>query len=162
MLVSYWNTIGLRTRKIFGTILISTAAVALIGSALLVFGYEIGGTVGNFLTSIHHSVELAFNKDRMPITRILLGTICFWAFFWIIRTHEQAIMKRVGWFFLPLGENSLYVYTIQAFIVFFAHLFILNEAGSDNMLLNTVLSVLALTLVWFLVRKKFLMKIIPR
>jgi hypothetical protein len=162
VIVNYWNSIKVRTRKIFGAVLISTAAITIVISALLVFGYEIGGTVGNYLTSIHHSIELWFNKDRMPITRILLGAIWFWALFWVIRTNERRIMKRVGWFFLPLGENSLYVYTIQAFVVFFAHLFILNEAGSDNMLLNTMLSIAALALVWFLVRKKFLMKIIPR
>ena len=71
-------------------------------------------------------------------------------------------MKHVGWFFLPLGENSLYVYTIQAFVVFFAHLFILHPGGSDSILINLATSLAALALVWLAVRSKFLMKIIPR
>jgi hypothetical protein len=161
-LVEYWNAISVRTRKIFGIVLISTAIVTILLSALLVFGYAINGTVGTFLTSIHHIVEQGFNKDRMPIARMLLGVIWFWALFWVLRANEKVMMKKVGAFFLPLGENSLYVYTIQAFVVFFAHLFILNEAGSDNMLLNTMLSLVALGIVWLAVRYKVLMKIIPR
>jgi hypothetical protein len=161
-LVDYWNTISLRARKIFGIVLISTATTTVIASALLVFGYEISGSIGTILTSMHHIVEQGFNKDRMPLTRIALGAIWFWAFFWVLRANEKIVMKRVGTFFLPLGKNSLYVYTIQAFVVFFAHLFILNAAGSDNMLLNTILSLLALGIVWLAVRYKVLMKIIPR
>jgi hypothetical protein len=162
VLVDHWNAISIQGRKIFGRVLISTATATILISALLVFGHEIGGSIGTALTSMHHIVEQGFNKDRMPITRILLGAIWFWAFFWVLRANEKMVMKRVGAFFLPLGENSLYVYTIQAFVVFFAHLFILNEAGSNNMLLNTILSLLALGIVWLAVRYKVLMKIIPR
>ena len=162
LLAEYWNKISLRTRKVFGVVLVSTAAITIAGSVLLVYGHEFGGTLGTQLTNIHHVVELGFNKDRLPITRILLGAVWFWAMFMVLRKNEATIVKRVGWFFLPLGENSLYVYTIQSFVVFFAHLFILKPGGTDNIIINLVLSLAALALVWLAVRTKFLMKIIPR
>jgi len=162
LLAEYWNKISLRTRKVFGVVLVSTAAITIAGSVLLVYGHEFGGALGTQLTNIHHVVELGFNKDRLPITRILLGAVWFWAMFMVLRKYEATTVKRVGWFFLPLGENSLYVYTIQSFVVFFAHLFILKPGGTDNIIINLVLSLAALALVWLAVRTKFLMKIIPR
>jgi len=162
LLVEYWNKFSVKAKRIFGAVLISTAAITMFASVALVFGHEVSGALGTQLTSIHHAIELWFNKDRLPITRILLGAVWFWAIFWVVRKYEAAIMKRVGWFFLPLGENSLYVYTIQAFVVFFAHLFILHPGGSDTILINLATSLAALALVWLAVRSKFLMKIIPR
>ncbi|MDB5180580.1 MAG: hypothetical protein JWO54_338 [Candidatus Saccharibacteria bacterium] len=161
-LVEYWQTLSFKMRKAIGFSLISTAILTIIASTLLVFHAELGGVFASQLQSIHHSIELAFNKDRLPITRIFIGAIWFWAFFWVLRKYEGVIVKKVGRFFLPLGENSLYVYTIQAFIVFFAHLFILHPKGSENIFINMALSLSALGLVWVAVRTKFLMKIIPR
>lgn len=162
VLVEYWQQIPRKTRKIIGVALISTAVITILTSFALVFGHHLGGVIGSQLDSIHHVVEQLFNKDRLPLTRILLGAIWFWALFWVIRKYEAVVIKKVGWFFLPLGENSLYVYTIQACIVFFAHLFILEPGTTPPLIINLILSIMALALVWLAVRTKFLMKIIPR
>ena len=162
LLTEYWRKFSARTQKAIGITLVSTAAVTIAVSVLLVFGHEFGGAIGSQLDTLHHIVEQGFDKDSMPLSRVLLGMIWFWAFFLVLRRYEAAIMKRVGWFFLPLGENSLYIYTIQAFVVFFAHLFILHPGGSENIIINLVVSLAALALVWYAVHTKFLMKIIPR
>jgi len=162
MLTKCWHNLSTRVQKTISISLVSTAIVTIAASALLVFGYKFGNAFGDQLTVIHHAVELYFNKDRMPLTRILLGAVWFWAIFLVIRKHEDFILRKVGWFFLPLGENSLYVYTIQSFIVFFTHLFILKPGGTDILIINLIVSLSALTLVWFAVRTRFLMKIIPR
>jgi hypothetical protein len=162
VLVKYWQKISVKIRKAINITLVSTAILTMVASVLLVYGHEINGAIGTQLDTIHRAVELSFNKDRMPVTRILLGTIWFWAIFLVLRKYEDTVVKRVGWLFLTLGENSLYVYTIQAFVVFFAHLFILHPGGSDLILVNLIVSLTALGLVWLAVRTKFLMKIIPR
>jgi hypothetical protein len=161
-LVEYWRNISIKTRKAFSVGLVSLAALTMVGSALLVFGHEFAGAIGMQLDAIHHTIELSFNKDRLPIPRIILGAVWFWAIFLVLRRYEETIIKKVGWFFLPLGENSLYVYTIQAFVVFFAHLFILQPKGTDYMIVDLLVSLALLALVWIAVRTKFLMKIIPR
>lgn len=162
LLVEYWYRLSLRTRKGVGATLITTAAITATASFALVFGYEFGGSIGSQLTAIHHAIEYNFDKDRLPMARILLGTIWFWALFWVLRKYEDTIVKKIGWFILPLGINSLYVYTTQAFIVFFAHLFIMKPLETSSLLINFFLSVAGLALVWLAVRTKFLMKIIPR
>lgn len=162
VLVDMWNKISLRRRKIISISLISTTAITMFISVLLVFGHNFGGELGMQLTAIHNIVEQYFDKDRLPLTRVLLGFIWFWALFIVVRKYEAIIIKKVGRFILPLGENSLYVYTIQAFIVFFAHLFIIKPTDTPGILINLTVSILALALVWLAVRTKFLMKIIPR
>lgn len=163
MLVDYWQKIKPNVRRFIGITLISTAVLTAIASALLVFGHNIfADPLGSHITNAHHAIEQFFEKDRLPITRILLGAIWFWAMFWVVRKYEKGIVKKIGWFFLALGENSLYVYTIQAFIVFFAHLFILQPGTTVSSLIKLALSLAALALVWLAVRTKFLMKIIPR
>jgi len=161
-LTGLWHKLSRKVQKGIGISLVSTATITILASIVLVFGYKLGNPLGDQLTAIHHIVEEFFNKDRMPFTRILLGTVWFWAIFLVLRKNEAFILRKVGWFFLPLGENSLYVYTIESFIVFFAHLFILKPGGSNFLLINLALSLAALGLIYLAVRTKFLMKIIPR
>jgi hypothetical protein len=162
VLTGYWHKLSLKTQKIIGVTLVSLAAITIATVAFLVFGENFGGTLGAHIDAVHHVVEQGFNKDRMPIPRILLGTLWFWALFWLIRRHEAGVIKRIGWFLIPLGENSLYVYTISAFVVFFMQLFILLPSSTNNMLINLFWSLVALAIVWIATKTKFLMKIIPR
>ena len=106
-----------------------------------------------------------FDKDQLPAQRLALGAVCFWGLFSFVRRHEKWFIKRLGWLLLPLGTNSLYVYTVEAFIVFFAHLFVLPAQpliAVAPWYANLAASLLAIALVWFAVRKKFLFSIIPR
>jgi hypothetical protein len=162
LLVEKWNILSNKIQRTIGVALVSLAALTMATSVVLVFGHSLGGSIGNILDTTHHMVELFFNKDRMPYTRIALGIVWFWAIFYVIRKNEARILKRIGWLLVPLGENSLYVYTIQAFIVFFFHLFVVLPGGTGNIVTNLMVSLLAFSLVYIAVRKKFLMKIIPR
>lgn len=82
-----------------------------------------------------------------------------------MRRYEKTIAKYLGWLLIPLGTNSLYVYTIEAFIVYFAHLFILPPQpliAAAPWFANLILSVAAIMLIWAAVRRKFLFSVIPR
>ena len=130
-------------------------------SIAFVYGHELGGSLGTQLDGIHHMIESGFNKDRLPAERILLGIVWFWGLFFLFRRFESWITAKFGWLLLTFGMNSLYVYTISAFVVFFIHL-IIAPPGFYNLLLNLLASIIALGLVYLAVQTKFLMKIIPR
>jgi hypothetical protein len=72
----------------------------------------------------------------------------------------QPINKALGWFFIPLGQASLYV--------FFTHVFLLLAIantplpGYHNFWINTGIHAGLLALVWVMVKKEFLFKWIPR
>ena len=156
-----WRSLTLQTRQIIGRTVVTTFIVTFIVVFFLVFGHEIGGTMGAAVDGAHHIVEQGFNKDRLPLPRILLGTIWFWALFLIARRFEPWVLKHFGWLLLNFGMNSLYVYTISAFVVFFMQLLV-APPGLHNLVLNLIVSLIALGIVYLAVRTRFLMKIIPR
>ena len=160
-ILAKWRSLAIKTRKIIGWSFVSVFIVSLFSSALLVFGHEFGGAVGSALTNAHHMVEQYFNKDRLPVARILLGTIWFWGLFYLFRRFEGWIIKNFGWLLLSFGMNSLYVYTISAFVVFFIHLLI-APPGLQSLFLNLLVSLGAIGIVYIAVKTQFLMKIIPR
>ena len=160
-IVAKWRSLAAKTRKIIGWSVVGAFALTATTSAFLVFGYEISGAVGSQLTTLHHLVEKNFDKDQLPIPRMILGAIWFWGLFYLFRRFESWIIKYFGWLLLSFGMNSLYVYTISAFVVFFTHL-IINPPGPNSLILNLLISLGALSIVYVAVRTKFLMKIIPR
>lgn len=160
-IVAWWRKITPIVRKRLGWSLVSVFILTLIASSVLVFSQWLPTQLGGQLTAIHHVIEQGFDKDRLPLPRIILGCMWFWGAFYLFRRFESWIIKYLGWLLLPFGANSLYVYTLSAFVVFFAHLFV-AAPGFNSALLNLGASLLALGLVLLSVKKKFLMKIIPR
>ncbi len=169
----YWPTLtrwwrrGLSTKQrlIISRILTALFIVCVAISFMLVFNRTLEWLRVEPYLSWHNKIAPYFDKDRLPWQRLALGTVVFWGIFATIRRHEGWFMKRLGWLFLPLGQNSLYVYTIESFVIFFAHLFIIPpQAWVKNVpwYINLSLSLAAIALVWFATRKKFLFSIIPR
>lgn len=162
---NFWQRLSARARTYIGASLIALTIITIIGSVLLVFVSRMSGDVGSWLAAMHAVMDEYFNKDRLPLPRLLLGAIWFWGIFWLVRRYEPAIHRTVGWLLTPLGVNSLYVYTVQSFIVFFMHLFVLLPLGQHFQApwyINLMASLFAISLVWILVKKKVLFKIIPR
>lgn len=155
-----WMRLSATMRKRIIAGLATTFFVTLSLAALLVFGGSIGGNVGNAIESIHRIVEQGFEKDRLPLPRILLGAIWFWAAFWMAWKLQHFVQHRMNWL-VELGQNSLYTYIISSLVVFGFHL-LLPSPGAGNPLANLALSLLALGIVIAAVKTKFLMNIIPR
>lgn len=138
----------------------SLAAVTFIWTFLIVFGARYFDLSFLHITS-NTSYEMYmqfFDKERMPLTRFGMFLAWFWAAFYLFRRFESYIVKFLGWLLLPFGMNSLYVYTVQAFIIFFVHLYF--QEGS--ILFNFVVSAAIIALISIMIQHKFLMKIIPR
>lgn len=159
-LLKKWRSISLATRrKIAWTVAAAFLITAAI-SFILVLGAQRPGAVGDAIAPIHHAVEKFFDKDRLPIPRILLGAVWFWGLFVLVRRFESTIKKYLGPFLLGFGTHSLYIYTISAFVIFFAHL-IVPYPGFHNIFLNFLAAIIVTEIVWLTYKTKFLMNIIP-
>ena len=87
----------------------------------------------------------------------LLVTITIYALFSVL---WKPINRAVGWFFIPLGQTTLYVFIMQlVFVLIVANIPFLHEG---NLLVNTIAYVVMLGLMWVMVKKRFLFRIIPR
>lgn len=113
---------------------------------------------------IQSVVRELFNKSTVAPGRILATVIVlqfaylvltyFWKPFWVI----------VGWFFLPLGQNSLYSYTMHVVIIggFYAILPYLPVNVQAMGTLNTGLQLGVLFLLWWFIRRQIAFEIVPR
>lgn len=165
----HWPELAARWQKIpkaiahrIGLITLTAALLTMAASMYIVFSAQ-PPSATTAITQLHESLLPYFNKDRLPLARLALGALWFWGLFWIIRRYEPWIMKKIGPFLIPLGTNSLYVYIIQGFIVYGAHLlwppsYVASAAWYQHLLL----SLAAIFLVWIAVKREFLFKIIPR
>ncbi len=162
-IATWWRThFTPKVRKRLGIGLVAAFFATSATSAVLVFGHYLGNSLGDTLTTVHHQIEWMFEKDRMPIPRLLLGAVWFWGLFWLVRRFEHWVIKRLGWILQSFGENSLYVYTVQAFVIFIAHLLLAQSGISRGFWIDTLITTAAIALVYLAVQTKFLMKIIPR
>lgn len=155
----WWGRLSIQVRKMI------TASNAILGFAsmvlIFIFAYATDLFHWNEWFKITFDTYLPlFQKEELPPLRILLFLIWFGAAFWLFWKFEAVIVRWLGWLLLSFGTNSLYVYTLQAFLVFFAHLAI--PAATSSILLNLALSVGGVMIVWIAVRTKFLMGVIPR
>lgn len=159
----FWRrTFTPRLRAVIGVVMCAVFAVTAAASAWLVFGDMFHLQPQE---QIHRALNQYFNKDQLPIPRLILGTIWFWGLFWLVRRFETFIIRHLDWLIMPLGVNSLYVYTIESFVVFFFHLLILLPQPIHQLApwyTNLTLSLLAIAIVWFMTTRKILFRIIPR
>jgi len=72
----------------------------------------------------------------------------------------RPIYAAVGWLLMPLGQNSLYAYTMHLLVM--AAVWQLTQAYQDSEPVNTAVQLGAVLLVWGLTKKRVLFKIIPR
>lgn len=155
----WWTRRSATLRRAIVLSVVSISIVTMVANFVFVIWGEqlLGHTT---VETIDATLQVYLNKERLPLYRIGLFLIWFGASFWFVTKIERVLMRYLGWILMPFGTNSLYVYTIEAFIIYFAHLVIAQ--ATTSWLVNLVLSLLCLGLTWLAVHYKFLMKIIPR
>lgn len=154
-----WASLGRRARRWLTGSLLAVAGVTFainVGIMLSTMGYNMGPIL---TPQLQHDLYVAFfDKLRMPITRVILALIWFWAGFYLFKKFEKPILKTLGWLLLPYGMNSLYVYTLHAFAVFFIDLYLVP----GSLWFNFFITAGVILLIRVAVHYKLLMKIIPR
>lgn len=155
---AWWERLAPRIRKIVVVSTVSLAAVTMVANFLIVYGTAMFGAP--IFQQWDLFLQPFFGKEQLPVARLLLFALWFGAGFWFFTRFEDKIMRWLGWLLLLFGTNSLYVYTLQAFLVFFAHLVISQETAS--WIINLTLSLAGVAIIWQAARSKFLMNIIPR
>ncbi len=157
-ITTWWRSQPHVRKRIIRWSILALAIAALIANIVIKFGpmyfnLAIPQNISNYTLYINY-----FDKERLPFTRIALFFLWFWAAFFIFRRFEDKIIRLIGWLLLPFGTNSLYVYTLHAFVIFFIHLWLVP----GNIVFNFIVSVSAVMLIRVAIHYKFLMKIIPR
>lgn len=157
---AWWEARSPLLRRTVIACTVSIAAITMLGNYAIVEAPEMFGGAAAWLQNLHITLQPYFAKEALPPARLLLFVIWFGASFWLFAHFEKFIVRHLGWLLLPFGTNSLYVYTLHAFAVFGMHL--IFKDPTQSWVVNLALSTSVIMLIWFAVRTKFLMKIIPR
>jgi len=160
-ITGWWSrqTSSLQRTVTWGTLGIASATFTL--NVFFIFWPQIFGpnafTIPKELTPYELYINF-FDKEQLPIARVLMFLAWFWAAFYLFRRFEPIIMRWLGWLLLPFGTHSLYVYTLHAFIIFFIHIWL----QKGDVVFNFIVTAGILGLIWIMIRYQVLMKIIPR
>ncbi|MEN9503262.1 MAG: OpgC protein [Pseudomonadota bacterium] len=109
--------------------------------------------------TFNHFNNEYFMKSKLGIGRLVNVVVLFIAIYALLTTCWQPIHKALGWFFIPLGQASLYVFFIHIFFL----LLVANTPfpGYNNFWVNTGIHAFVLASVWIMVKKEFLFRWIP-
>ena len=78
----------------------------------------------------------------------------------VLTTCWKPIDKAIGWFWTPLGENSLYVFIVHVFFVIAVASIPHLDRGS--FWIGTAVHTVVVLLIWAMVKRKVLFSVIPR
>jgi hypothetical protein len=157
-LTAWWLSLPMRLRSIVTWSVVGLAAVTVFINILIVFAPDYLHSIG-YPADLHYTLYRDFfDKERLPLSRLGLFLLWFWAAFALFQRFEPYILKTLGWLLLPFGTNSLYVYTIHAFVIFFIHIWL----QSSSWIANLSVSIAGILFIRIMIHYKVLMKIIPR
>lgn len=125
---------------------------------------QFAGTWGQFTVippdTFHYIYDNYFKKNELGIGRLFNAVVLFITAYAILTRFWQPINKALGWFLIPLGQASLYVFFVHVFLLLAVHNTSLLEA--NNFWVNTLLHIVILAVTWIMVKTEFLFRWIPR
>jgi len=101
-----------------------------------------------------------FDKNTLGFGRLINDFAVLVVSYAILSYLWKPINKLFGWFFIPIGQASLYVFILHVF----ACIVIANITwfGGDDIWVNTLGHTLVFASMWLMVRYKILFNVIPR
>lgn len=105
-----------------------------------------------------------FNKSNVAPGRIVATVIVFQFIYLLLSRFWVPLYAVFGWLLSPLGQNSLYSYTMHVVIIggFYMLLPYLPGNLTERGTINTMLQLGVLVSLWWLIRRQFAFDIVPR
>lgn len=110
------------------------------------------------ITTQSRIIDPYIGDNRTGLFRLPLAWLWFTAFYIMFYRYQDVLSRKLGWFLLPMGQNSLYVYILQAFAVYFVAFI----SAPNNLIFNTLIVTTVLAAIWWATSRRWLFNIIPR
>lgn len=108
-------------------------------------------------------LQAVFLKNPVRIGRIVAAAVVFPLAYLVVSYCWRPIQAALGWLLLPLGQHSLYSYTMHLpLLILFACLFGWPAGATlPEQLVNMAIQLAALLCIWLMIRRRFLFKVVP-
>jgi hypothetical protein len=101
-----------------------------------------------------------FNRTYLGPGRLLNVLLITIAFYALLSAYWAPLERVLGWFLVPLGQATLYVFIMHVFLILaVANIPVLRDG---NLWLNTAAYIALLAMLWVMVKTRFLFRLIPR
>ena len=100
-------------------------------------------------------------KNTLGPLRVLNDVSLFISLYWLLTVCWKPFYRLFGWYLVPVGQASLYVFILHVFVVLAASQLVRFDLHPDRWLAATAIHAAALMSLWWMTRKRFLMRIIP-
>lgn len=100
-----------------------------------------------------------FLRPSLGLGRVLAVGLLLVTGYALLTAYWRPIHRALGWFLVPLGQATLYVFVLHVFFV----LLLANVPGLDagNVLVNTAAQGAVLAALWLMVRHRVLFSVVP-
>ena len=137
---AWWYAIRRTTRIRLLSVVGLLSGIGLCASWLFLSRPSVLGDFGDWL-------QRYANKATLGPVRLLLFGGCIITSYHLVKHFEEPISRFVGWFLLPLGRNSLYVYVLHSIIIFP----LLVASTHLGYFAVSLASILAVAIIWCIV-----------
>jgi len=110
--------------------------------------------------TFNHYYSLYFKKNTLGLLRILNYTVVLILAYYVLSRFWGVFNRFFGWYFVPLGQASLYAFILHVPYVMLIDLIPAFNQGS--WIMNTIAHTIVLSSIWLMVKAKFLFRWIPR
>jgi len=108
-----------------------------------------------------HKIYMAwFQKSTLGLGRIFNIIALFIVFYYALSHYWRPINKALGWLLIPLGQASLYVFILHIYFIILVSSTSLEEY--DSFFVNTAIHATTILIIWAMVKRQVLFRIIPR
>ncbi|MET0028276.1 MAG: OpgC domain-containing protein [Candidatus Thiodiazotropha sp.] len=101
-----------------------------------------------------------FDKTLLGPGRVLNNFALFVSMYILLSRYWRLFERALGWLLIPLGQSSLYVFTVHVYIILLASNLPIPILG--NLFWGTLVHGSAILLIWLMVRHRVLFNWIPR
>ena len=142
----------------------------LFSGLLLLWLMQLYNTQGTFLAPVLPGLDTQafmhdfFLKGALAPGRLIASFIVFQFAYLAVTLFWKPVGAALGWLLMPLGQNSLYAYTMHIVVIgaFYAVLHFLPGNILAMGTLITSLQLLTVLAIWAMIQRRFLFRIIPR
>lgn len=101
-----------------------------------------------------------FGRTYLGVGRLANVLLVIVTAYALLTAYWSLLEKALGWFLIPLGQATLYVFIVHVFLILALANIPALQLG--NIWLNTGAYVVVMALVWIMVKTRFLFRFIPR
>lgn len=130
-----------------------TTLITLLASVFLfvyvpMFGVSFSSGAWASIMQFQQTIISLTDKDTLAPLRVAIGAFWFIGLFMFVQKHENRIEKTTRGFLTTLGQNSLLVYCLHAFVIFVIDLYVAPVRENVSFIFASLLVILTVAIVY--------------